>query len=170
MYNNVVFIIYRCSMPGLTEKLFEKLAKKNQDIKVNDELLKWLNDDSEEYHNLLESVDNPISRTENLKILVLKLYKESKLRDLEFFKYLAWSDQGDLCRLIGYGEKQLVKWKEEKQKQSQEKIPANQKPQIISGDTHGTMEMEADRPRSGMHFLGVKTSVFFVNMSFCEIC
>ena len=106
------------SMPGLTDKLFDKLFDKEQniDVTVNKELLKWLYDDSEEYQNLIKSQNDSVSRKENLKKLVFKLYREKKLKDVVFFKYLAWSGQGHLCKLIGYGDKQLKKWMEEKQK------------------------------------------------------
>lgn len=105
-------------MPGLTGKLFDLLDKEqNVEITVNDELLEYLYDDSKEYQNLIESRNDSIGKKENLKKLVFRLYKEKKLKDVAFFKYLAWSGQGHLCKLIGYGDKQLNKWKEEKEKQ-----------------------------------------------------
>ena len=105
------------SMPGLTDKLFN-LLDKEQNVEVTDELLEWLYDDSEEYRNLIKSRDDSIGRRESLKKLVFKLYKEKKLKDVVFFKYLAWSGQDHLCKLIGYGGKQLDKWmKEKKEKQ-----------------------------------------------------
>ena len=107
-------------MPGLTDKLFDKLLDPNQNIRVtvNDELLQWLYDNSEEYDNLVESQkqNDSIGIKKNLKKLVFKLYKEKKLKDIVFFKYLAWSGQGHLCKLIGYGDKRLKEWMEEKQK------------------------------------------------------
>ena len=102
-------------MPGLTDKLFD-LLDKGQNVEVTDELLEWLYDDSEEYQNLVKSRDDPIGRKDSLKKLVFKLYKEKKLKDVVFFKYLAWFGQDHLCKLIGCGGKQLDKWMEEKQK------------------------------------------------------
>ena len=100
---------------SLTSKLFDILDEKpNVEVTVNDELLEWLYDDSEEYQNLIKSRNDPIGRKENLKNLVFKLYKERKLKDIVFFKYLAWSGQGHLCKLIGYKDKQLDKLMEEK--------------------------------------------------------
>ena len=108
-------------MPGLTDKLFDKLLDKKQnfEITVNDELLEYLYDDSEEYQNLVKSQNDSIGRKENLKKLVFKLYKGKKLKDVEFFKYLAWSGQSHLCKLIGYRDKQLNKWMEEKKEKKQ---------------------------------------------------
>ena len=159
-------------MPGLTDKLFDKLLDPNQNnaVTVNDELLELLFDDSEEYRNLVKSQEqnNSIGVIENLKKLVFKLYKEKKLKDIMFFKYLAWSGQGHLCKLIGYGDKKVNEWMEEKQNQSQ-KWPSidqnkhvssansstdepmetdtnqNRKPNIISNPTNAPMEAVKDR-------------------------
>ena len=157
-------------MPGLTDKLFEKLLDQNIAVTVNGELLEWLYDDSEEYYNLVESQkqNDSIGIKINLKQLVFKLYKEKKLKDIVFFKYLAWSGQGHLCKLIGYGDKRLNEWMKEKQKQSQERrsidqdeyfgsfisstnevmetdTNQNQKPNIIFNTTNTPMKAVKDR-------------------------
>ena len=156
-------------MPGLTGQLFDKLLDPNQNnaVTVNRELLEWLYDDSEEYWNLVKSQEqnDSIGKIENLKKLVFKLYKEKKLKDIVFFKYLAWSGQGHLCKLIGYGDKRLNEWMEEKQKLSQERPSIDQnssvnsstdepmetdtnqkpKPNIISNPTNRPMEAVKDR-------------------------
>ena len=99
--------------------MFDQLLGKDQhnEITVNNKLLKWLYDDSEEYQNLVKSQNDSVGRKKNLKKLVFKLYEEKKLKDVVFFKYLAWSGQGHLCKLIGYGDRQLKKWMEEMPKQ-----------------------------------------------------
>ena len=61
-------------MPGLTDILFD-LLDKEQNVKVTDELLEWLYDDSEEYQNLVKSRDDPIGRKESLKNLCLSCTK-----------------------------------------------------------------------------------------------
>lgn len=134
-------------MPGLTEKLFNKLSEENQNIEVNDELLKQLNDNSKEYDDL-KSQDDPTERTKRLKTLVLKLYKEHSLKDVEFFKYLAWSGQSHLCKLIGYGDKQLDKWVKEKQEQSEQAKRKNQGPDITRGAYFGDV---AETDKGGVH-------------------
>ena len=95
-------------MSSLTKKLFEKLSDKHESIEVNAELLSYFKEfkDLDEYQSIVGSAD-PVSTTENLKKLVFKLYKDCRLKDLDFFKYLVWSGQGHLCKLIGYGGKQI---------------------------------------------------------------
>ena len=100
-------------MNSLTKKLFEKLSSLKKDVEINDELLYYLSqfEDLEEYKNLKT---DPNSSTENLKKLVYRLFGEHKLKDLDFFKYLAWSGQGKLCKLIGYGDRQIEKLMKDK--------------------------------------------------------
>ena len=100
-------------MNSLTKKLFGELSNTKKDVKINDELLYYLRqfEDLEEY-KILKTAHN--SGTENLKKLVYRLYEEHKLKDLDFFKYLAWSGQGELCKLIGYGDKQIEKLMKDK--------------------------------------------------------
>ena len=100
-------------MNSLTKKLFEKLSSTEKTVEINDELLYYLRqfEDIEEYKVLKTA---PNSGTENLKKLVYRLYGEHKLKDLDFFKYLAWSGQGELCKLIGYGDRQIEKLMKDK--------------------------------------------------------
>ena len=93
-------------MNASTKQLFEKLSSMKKNVEINDELLYYLRqfEDLEEYKNLKT---DPNSSTENLRKLVYKLYGEHKLKDLDLFKYLVWSGQGELCKLIGYGDKQI---------------------------------------------------------------
>ena len=100
-------------MNSLTKKLFGELSNTKKDVKINDELLYYLRqfEDLEEYKNLKMAHN---SGTENLKKLVYRLYGEHRLKDLDFFKYLAWSGQGELCKLIGYGDKQIEKLMKDK--------------------------------------------------------
>ena len=136
-----------------TDKLFEKLKKENKCVEVNAELLSYFGDVSglEEYQNLFDPMGDPTSRTENLKKLVFKLYEDHKLKDLDFFKYLAWSGQGELCKLVGYGDKQIEKLMKDKPSQSQTSTMApNLKPllQIPSNDD----EMDQAVPDTGMMY------------------
>ena len=98
-------------MSSLTNRLFEKLLKQEKIIEV-DGVLKYMNDidrGSEEYQQVVDASKDSVDRTIKLKGLVLKSYRDGKLKDLDFFKYLAWSGQGELCKLIGYGDKQIAK-------------------------------------------------------------
>ena len=104
-------------MSSLTKKFFENLSTKQQNVEINGELLGYFGDFSDltEYQDLADlNVTDPVVRTEKLKRLIFKLYEIHKLKDVDFFKYLVWSDQGKLCKLIGYGDKQIDKWKNEK--------------------------------------------------------
>ena len=96
-------------MSSLTKKLFERLSSEHKNVEVSGELLSYFHKfgDLDEYQSLVDSVEDPVSRTENLKKLVFRLYGEHRLKDLDFFKYLVWSGQKDLCKLIGYGDKQI---------------------------------------------------------------
>ena len=100
-------------MNSLTKKLFEKLSSMKKDVEINDELLYYLRqfENLEEYKNLKT---DPNNSTENLRKLVYRLYGEHRIKDLDFFKYLAWSGQGELCKLIGYGDKQIEKLMKDK--------------------------------------------------------
>ena len=100
-------------MDSLTKKLFEKLSSIKKDVEINDELLHYLRQfaDLEEYKSLKT---DPNNSTENLRKLVYRLYGEHKLKDLDFFKYLAWSGQGELCKLIGHGDRQIEKLMKDK--------------------------------------------------------
>ena len=101
-------------MSSLTNRLFDKLLKQEKIIEV-DGVLKYMNDidrGSEEYQQVVGASKDSVDRTIKLKALVLKSYRDGKLKDLDFFKYLAWSGQGELCRLIGYGDKQIAKLKD----------------------------------------------------------
>ena len=113
-------------MSSLTKKFFENLSTKQQNVEINEELLGYLGNFSHltEYKDLADlNVQDPAVRTEKLKKLIFELYKLCKLKDVDFFKYLVWSGQGKLCKLIGYGDKQIDKWKNEKPPQAY-----NQKP------------------------------------------
>ena len=92
-------------------------------VEINAELLSYFQEFSklDEYQRLVNSVEDPVSRTENLKKLVFRLYDEKRLKDLNFFKYLVWSNQTDLCKLIGYGDKQIEKLKKDKPPQGNQK-------------------------------------------------
>ena len=100
-------------MNGSTKTLFEKLSSMKKDVEINDELLYYLRqfEDLEEYKNLKM---DPNNSTENLRRLVYRLYGEHRIKDLDFFKYLAWSGQGELCKLIRYGDKQIEKLMKDK--------------------------------------------------------
>ena len=110
-------------MSSLTKKLFERLSSEHKNVEVSDELLSYFHkfSDLDEYQSLVDSVEDPVRRTENLKKLVFRLYGEHRLKDLDFFKYLVWSGQKDLCKLIGYGEKQIEKLKKDKPPQGNQK-------------------------------------------------
>ena len=122
-------------MSSLTKKLFEKLSDKPENIEVNAELLSYFKEfeDLDEYRSVVGSLDNPVSRTENLKKLVFRLYGDHKLKDLDFFKYLVWSGQENLCKLIGYGHKQIEKMMKDKPPQAMD----DQRPHLIRGNDTG---------------------------------
>ena len=132
-------------MNSLTNRLFEKLSNTGRSVEVNSELLSYLGKcgHSDEYKDLVDSLADPTSRTENLKRLVFKLYKDHKLKDLDFFRYLVWSGQKDLCKLIGYGDKQIDKLMKDK---------PTQKPNLNTADTDGSNLMEVE-PDTGMVIL-----------------
>ena len=123
-------------MSSLTKKLFDKLSDEHKSIEVNAELLSYFKEfnDLDEYQSVVSSVEDPVSRTKNLKELVFRLYGDRKLKDLDFFKYLVWSGQGHLCKLIGYGDKQIEK--SMKEKPAQVKMD-DQKPHLIRGNDIG---------------------------------
>ena len=75
---------------SLTNKLFEKLSTENKSVEVNAELLSYFKGfkDLDEYQRLVDSKEDPVSRTEKLKKLVFRLYGDQRLTDLKFFKYL----------------------------------------------------------------------------------
>ena len=98
-------------------------------------------------------MENPARKTENLKKLVFKLYGEHKLKDLDFFKYLVWSGQGDLCKLIGYGDKQIEKFEKDKPIQDVNQRPrlnipdgnaVNQRPRLNLPDGNAAMDSVTD--------------------------
>ena len=124
-------------MSSLTNRLFEKLLKQEKIIQV-DGVLKYMNDidrGSEEYQQVVDASEDSVDRTIKLKALVLKSYRDGKLKDLDFFKYLAWSDQGELCKLIGYGDKQIDKLLKDKSEHSS-------KPHIIGNSAVEDMETD----------------------------
>ena len=124
-------------MSSLTNRLFEKLLKQEKIIQV-DGVLKYMNDidrGSEEYQQVVDAGEDSVDRTIKLKALVLKSYRDGKLKDLDFFKYLAWSDQGELCKLIGYGDKQIDKLLKDKSEHSS-------KPHIIGNSAVEDMETD----------------------------
>ena len=131
MWLTLIFLGIESDMSSLTNKLFEKLSSENKSVEVNAELLSYFKEfkDLDEYQTLVDSIEDPVSRTENLKKLVFRLYGEYRLKDLEFFKYLVWSGQEDLCKLIGYGHKQIEKMKNQKSSQA---MMHNQKPHFIA--------------------------------------
>ena len=120
---------YIKDMSSLTKKLFDKLSDEHKSIEVNAELLSYFKEfkDLDEYQSIVGSAD-PVSRTGNLKELVFRLYGDHRLKDLDFFKYLVWSGQGHLCKLIGHSDKQIEKWMREK---------PDQKPHLIRGNDIG---------------------------------
>lgn len=135
-------------MNSLTKKLFDKLSNTKQCVEVNSQLLSYLSKfgDLKEYKDLVGSVEDPVGRTENLKKLVFKLYNEHRLKDLEFFKYLVWSDQGYLCKLIGYGDKQIEKLMKDKPTEKQ-----SQRPSLNIPSTADVDPMESE-PDTGSYF------------------
>ena len=54
---------------SLTNKLFEKLSSENKSVEVNAELLSYFKGfkDLDEYQRLVDSKEDPVSTTENLK-------------------------------------------------------------------------------------------------------
>ena len=144
-------------MSSLTNKLFEKLSSENKSVEVNAELLSYFKEfkDLDEYQSLVDSKDDPASKTENLKKLVFRLYGDHRLKDLEFFKYLVWSGQENLCKLIGYGHKQIEKMKNQKPSQAmmhnQNNIHGNGKNNEMVPDpgkrTQAIDMMQIEKPR-----------------------
>ncbi|XP_065904290.1 uncharacterized protein [Dysidea avara] len=131
-------------MSSLTYKLFDKILEQNESIKV-DELLKYFTDrESTEYQQVADASQNPVGRTEKLKTLVLKSYRDKKLKDLQFFKYLAWSGQSNLCKMIGYNDKQIAKWMREKPTHS------DNKPSLQTAGNDTMQDMETDQGLSGV--------------------
>jgi len=131
--------IFSITMSSLTNKLFDKLIEQEKSIEV-DELLKYFkNRDSAEYQQVVDANQTPVDRTKKLKALVLKSFHDNTLKDLQFFKYLAWSGQGDLCKMIGYNDKQIAKWMRDK--------PTNPggKPQLITAGNDTEQDMETDQ-------------------------
>ena len=108
--------VYIKDKSSLTTKLFEILLDKHMSIEVNAELLSYFKEfkDLDEYQSVVGSVEDPVSRTISLKKLVFRLYRDHRLKDLDFLKYLVWSGQGHLCKLIGYGDKQIEKMMKDK--------------------------------------------------------
>jgi len=126
-------------MSSLTNKLFDKLIEQDGSIEV-DELLKYFRDrESVEYQQVIDANQTPVDRTKKLKTLVLKSYHENKLRDLQFFKYLAWSGQGSLCKMIGYNDRQIAKWMRDKP------TYPDTKPQLITAGNNTVQDMETDQ-------------------------
>ena len=126
-------------MSSLTNKLFDKLMEQDKSIEV-DEILKYFKDrESVEYQEVVDANQTPVDRTKKLKALVLKSYRENTLKDLQFFKYLAWSGQGSLCKMIGYNDKQIAKWMRDKPTYS------DSKPQLISAGNDTVQDMETDQ-------------------------
>jgi len=126
-------------MSTLTNKLFEKLLNENKSIEVDGILDYFLDKHSDEYRQVVAANQDPLDRTKKLQQYVLKSYKDGTLKDLEFFKYLAWSGQRDLCKMIGYSDKQIDKWQNNMP-------PPNTKPHITRANIgSGEEEMETDQ-------------------------
>ena len=133
-------------MTSSTHKLFEQLLSENRSIEVDDLLGYFKDKQSDEYQQLAAAAQNPLDRTKKLKQYVFKCYENKTLRDLEFFKYLAWSGQRDLCTMIGYSDKQIDKW--------QTNIPQrNAKPHITTVNNGSDEEMDTGE-NSGVRVCG----------------
>ena len=126
-------------MSTLTNKLFDRLLKEGRIIEV-DRLLEFFKDQqSEEFQQLAAASQDPVDRTNKLKLYVLKSYKNGTLKDLEFFKFLAWSGQKHLCKMIGYSDKQIDKW-------LQNMTQTNAKPHIVlMNNGAGDEEMDTNQ-------------------------
>jgi len=83
--------------------------KEETNIEV-DHLLGYFKDKQSDEYRQVAATQDPLDRTKKLKEYVLKSYKEGTLKDSEFFKYLAWSGQRDLCKMVGYSDKLIDKW------------------------------------------------------------